>query len=120
MGGILDLGVMGAILDIHEEKMLPRCCRGVAGRIRCLECTRSITMMIYYSQGAGGSLNSQYSLQESIPKIKFERAPQKSSVSVQVLCTRDFFKENSFNFLEEFFQFFGRIIFRRTKKNQDF
>ena len=39
-------------------------------------------MMIYYSKGTGGSLSSQYSLQESDLKIKFERAPRKSSVFV--------------------------------------
>ena len=34
-------------------------------------------MMIYYSQGTGGTLSSQYSLQEGVLKIEFERAPQK-------------------------------------------
>ena len=57
-----------------REKMLPRCCRGVAAGVRCGECTGSITSMIYYSQGTGCSLSSQYSLQESISKNIFGAA----------------------------------------------
>ena len=62
---------LGAILKIREEKMGPGwdpAQNMIYGPEKCVE---SIAMMIYYCQGTGCSLSSQYSLQESILKIFF-------------------------------------------------
>ena len=65
VGGMLDLG---AVLKIRDKKMGPGwdpTQNMIYGPEKCAE---SIAMMIYYCQGTGCSLSSQYSLQESILK----------------------------------------------------
>ena len=57
---------LGAILKIREEKMGPGWDppqNMIYGPEKCVE---SIAMMVYYCQGTGCSLISQYSRQESI------------------------------------------------------
>jgi len=66
VGGWLDLGGLGAQNNIHDKKIFPRYSRGIPAGIRCKKCVGSIDMMIYYCQGTGCSLSSQYSLQERI------------------------------------------------------
>ena len=65
VGGILDTG---ALREIGGENKGNRKETGGNRWESIRKCAESIAMMIYYCQGTGSSLSSQYSLQESTLK----------------------------------------------------
>ena len=75
MGAHTDLGNIGAIFSESGKILFSWYFHSVFTVEGGRECAESIAMMIYYCQGTGCSLRSQYSLQESIFKIFFATSP---------------------------------------------
>ena len=73
VGRLTDLG---AIFHETRKKLFAWYFHAISISYGIGKCAESIAMMIYYSQCTSSSLSSQYSLQESILKIKFSRSPK--------------------------------------------